>query len=151
MSIVPLYYITIKQIITGIPVGDKPMSTTGLIVTDLLVTLIVGGSVLMVFFLKLKTVITSEGIFVQFNPFVNGRLIRPHEIEHWEVRKYNPVKEYGGWGYRFGSGKKGAAYNVKGNLGLQLVLNGNKRLLIGTQRPDAIKRAMEKLMYRTNE
>jgi chaperone required for assembly of F1-ATPase len=35
---------------------------------------------------------------------------------------------------------------MKGNTGLQLYLVDGKKMLVGTQRPDAIKRAMEKMM-----
>jgi len=35
---------------------------------------------------------------------------------------------------------------MSGNIGLQLYFKDGKRLLIGTKRPDAIKRAMDKLM-----
>jgi len=45
-------------------------------------------------------------------------------------------------------GKKGVgkAYNVRGNIGLQLYLQDGKKVLIGTQRGDAFLRAINKLM-----
>jgi hypothetical protein len=52
--------------------------------------------------------------------------------------------EYGGWGIRYG--RKGRAYNVSGNMGLDLTLKPSKSFLIGTQTPDSIRYAMEKLM-----
>jgi hypothetical protein len=150
VSVIPLYIITIKQFTTGVPAGNNPVSNESLIITDIIITLVVSIAVSLIFLLKLKTEITSEGIRVSFKPLVRNMLIRPGEIEHWEVRKYNPIKEYGGWGYRFGNRKHGTAYNVKGNMGLQLILKHNRKLLIGTQRPEAIKRAMEKLMMTEN-
>jgi hypothetical protein len=41
---------------------------------------------------------------------------------------------------------KGITYNIMGHIGLQLYLSDGKKLLIGTQRPEAMKRAMKKLM-----
>jgi hypothetical protein len=54
-----------------------------------------------------------------------------------EVRKYKPIREYGGWGYRF-SFKNGKAYNISGNMGLQIVLKNGDKILIGTQKPDEL-------------
>jgi hypothetical protein len=50
------------------------------------------------------------------------------EIEKISVREYSPLFEYGGWGIR--RGKSGRAYNVKGNIGLQLVLKNGKKILL---------------------
>ena len=72
-------------------------------------------------------------------------------IEKYEVRKYNAFREYGGYGIkgrkpgrRFRG--KGYAYNISGNTGLQLYLKDGKKVLIGTQRGEAIKYAMDKMM-----
>lgn len=54
-------------------------------------------------------------------------------IRHSEVRTYSPLKEYGGWGIRYGS--NGKAYNVSGNQGVQLEFRDGKRLLVGSQLP----------------
>lgn len=55
-----------------------------------------------------------------------------------------PIKEYGGWGIK---GKfKSKAYNVSGNIGLQLYLKNGRKVLFGTQRQEAIENAMKKLM-----
>ncbi len=146
-ALVPVYYEAIVQFTTGKPVGKNPMSNEGLLVFTFVVTLVIIGATSMIFFLKMTTIIDESGIHIVFKPFIRHLTIKPGEISNWEVRKYNPVKEYGGWGYRFGR-KSGTAYNVSGNIGLQLYLKKGRKILIGTQRPDAIKRAMEKLMFK---
>jgi hypothetical protein len=141
----PLYYGTIMQIGNGEPWGNKPISNTGLLIMDLLITLLMAGILYLVFGTKLITIIKPDGIHIIFKPFlIKEKIIEPHTIESYEVKKYKPVADYGGWGVK--QGRKGKVYNANGNIGLQLLLKGNKRLLIGTQRPEAIKRAMEKLM-----
>jgi hypothetical protein len=81
--------------------------------------------------LKLITQVTTEGIQIRFSPLqTRFILFRWDDIEQLTIRTYNPVLEYGGWGIRFGP--SGNAYNVSGNVGLQLVLRGNRKLLIGT-------------------
>ena len=56
-------------------------------------------------------------------------------MEKCYVRIYSPIKEYGGWGYRTSLGKKkGSAFNVKGNKGIQIEFKTGKKLLVGTQK-----------------
>jgi hypothetical protein len=53
-----------------------------------------------------------------------------------EVKSYNPLSEYGGWGIRFG--KNGMAYTVKGDKGIDISLDPETHLLIGTSKPDEV-------------
>ncbi len=143
----PLYYGTIVQLTTGVPWGDKPASNTFLLLIDLFVTLLMAGSLWLVFGSKLVTEIQGDGIHVRFKPFLRKeKVITPEQIERFEVMKYSPVTDYGGWGIK--SGRKGKVINISGNKGLLLVFKNGKKLMIGTQRPEAIKRAMNKMMKR---
>ncbi|MEY4003686.1 MAG: hypothetical protein RIT07_1728 [Bacteroidota bacterium] len=82
---------------------------------------------------ELNTEICTDGIYVRFRPFHRKpRFYAWSAIEHCEIRKYKPLFEYGGWGVR--RGLMGTAFNVRGNMGLQLVIKGGKRVLIGTQK-----------------
>jgi hypothetical protein len=65
------------------------------------------------------------------------------------IRKYNPIKDYGGWGIRWGSFRKGNAYNMSGNMGLQLVFKDGKKLLFGTQRSSELDQIIEQLGVKT--
>ncbi|NQX76517.1 MAG: hypothetical protein HRT75_02160 [Gilvibacter sp.] len=59
------------------------------------------------------------------------------EIESLYVREYSPIGEYGGWGYRLSFSKStGRAYNVSGNLGIQIELKNGKRVLVGTRKKE---------------
>ena len=80
---------------------------------------------------NLTTTIESDGVRVKGMWFVD-RLIRFEDIASAEMRVYQPLREYGGWGYRIGPA--GKAYNAQGNEGLQLVLKDGGRVLIGSQR-----------------
>ena len=83
------------------------------------------------FSLKLKTRIDENGIHYRFLPFhFSARLIAWEEIQEINVRKYSPISEYGGWGLKGGvlwNKSKGVAYNVGGNMGIQLVLKTGKK------------------------
>ncbi|RKY75857.1 hypothetical protein DRQ07_11235 [candidate division KSB1 bacterium] len=121
------------------PLGNNPAPDLVLIVFW-----IVFGVIFPLFFLKLclVTEVRDDGIYIKFVT-INKDFIRIgfDEIDTCEIRKYRPIVEYGGWGVKYGSG--GKAYNVSGNMGLQFKLKNGKSVLIGTQRPEEFKLAVE--------
>lgn len=62
------------------------------------------------------------------------------EVASAQAVSYSPLGEYGGWGIR-GWGDN-VALNARGNRGVRLVLRNGKRLLVGSQRPDALAVAL---------
>ena len=136
-----------SQIVLGKPWGDKPMSDTSLLLTSFFAISIMVALILLFIFMKLITEIRSDGIWYRFPPILwKWRCIRKEEIEHFEVRRYNAIAEYGGYGIRWGFGRRtGKALNVSGNTGLQLYLYNGKKILFGTQKKQAIEYAMNKL------
>ncbi len=141
-----------KQLVQGEPWGDKPMSDTGLLVFGIFIILLMVGLTILFYKMKLIIEIRADGIYYRYPPMIQKFRDIPHgSIERYEVRKYKPIREYGGWGIKnHGNPRKrrkyGSAYNVSGNIGLQLYLKDGKKILLGTQRGDAIKYAMEKLL-----
>ncbi len=103
------------------------------------------ASVLLIFIFKLSTKIDEKGIHYQFFPFhISMKTILWSEIAHAEVRTYDPLGEYGGWGLRYSFNKKrGNAINVSGDIGIQLTLKNGKKLLIGTQKKEAVSRVLK--------
>jgi len=95
---------------------------------------------------RLKTKITYDGIFIKFPPLKRKSYrIKVQEIERFEIRKYRAKREYGGYGFR-SRRTSGQAYTISGNIGLQLYFKNGKKLLIGTQKKQAIEFAMCKIM-----
>jgi len=92
---------------------------------------------------NLQTTIDSRNISIEIKPFVK-KSFPLADIKEWEVRRYGPIAEYGGWGVRYSA--NGTAYNVRGNIGLDLVFNENTKLLIGTQRGKEIKRILKAII-----
>jgi hypothetical protein len=88
--------------------------------------------------IKLETKIDHTGVYYCFAPFQRKLSLKPwDEVAKAYVREYKPIREFGGWGIRI-SLRNGAAYNISGNMGLQLVMKNGKKLLIGTQQPNEI-------------
>lgn len=91
------------------------------------------GLLSLLFFSRLKTTIDKEGVNVFLWPLQKkARFFSWDDIEEVFIRKYRPMDDYGGWGIKHG--RKGKAYNVSGNMGLQLFLKSGEKLLIGTQK-----------------
>lgn len=129
-----------EQILMGNPIGEKPISNQGL----LLFTFLVGLGLPFLFLItKLKTRVSSKGLHYQFFPIhLKEHLLSFDEIVSFKARKYSPLKEFGGWGIRWGF--KGKAYNVSGDEGLQLVLKSEINVLFGSQKAKALEKAMKK-------
>ena len=104
-------------------------------------------SVLLIFIFKLTTRIDEKGIHYQFFPFhFSMKLIPWNEIKVIKVRNYDAIGEYGGWGIKggiFWNKKKGKAVNISGDIGIQLILKNEEKLLIGTQKKEEVQRVLE--------
>jgi hypothetical protein len=151
-----------RQLGRGIPFGREPMP-------DFLLWFLGPFMVLLGLFLiflfttmRLITTVRRDGLYIRYVPFVNRR-IGFHTIKGCEARTYQPIREYGGWGIRWG--RSGRVYNVKGTRGVQLVLEGGARakrthgrrvhgrgaprvdvkLMIGSQRADELAKVIREM------
>ena len=137
-----IIYAMVQQLVLGRAFGSNPAPDLVLIVLGIIFGL---GFPIFFYFLHLTTEVRQEGLYYRFSPFhLNFRRIALEDLARYEVRTYNPVKEYGGWGIRYGGG--GLAYNVSGNRGVQLELVSGKRILIGSQRPEELAEALARAL-----
>jgi hypothetical protein len=140
---------------TIVPVGiilteAKSMESSELVIALSVVIL----APAIIFLFKLKTRIDEKGIHYRFIPFhLKTQIIPWSNINKIYVRNYDPISEYGGWGIKGGSlwnKKKGTAVNVKGDVGIQLELKNNKKLLIGTQLRNQVENTIETYKHKIN-
>ena len=138
------WYSFILQIVFGQEFGTNPAPDWVM----WLIWLIVGiGLPLLIYMAKLIIEIRQDYLFIQFVPFTS-RKIGFDQIEHVKARTYNPIREYGGWGIRWGLGNK-RAYNISGNQGVGLTLNNGENILIGSQNPDELARMISRRVERS--
>lgn len=131
----------VMQIFYSIPVGQNP-APDWVVWAGLFFVL---GLLWLGWFLRLELSVTDKGIEYRYPPFVNRRkMIAWDDLRSARVRKYNPVFEYGGWGVRFGF-PAGRAYNVQGNMGLQLEFRNGKKLLIGCKDAQTMESVLKTL------
>ena len=144
--VIPFSYGIYSQVVLGKPFGDKPTSTEGLIVTGIFTALLMLFILFIVAKMRLKTKITADGIFYCYPPLIRKwKRISPVEIETYEIRTFRAIHEFNGYGIKKRR-KYGTAYIIAGNTGLQIYLKNGKKILIGTQKKQAIGYAMGKMM-----
>jgi hypothetical protein len=129
--------------------------------SDALAPLIFAGVILifvtmLIFSSTLETRIDEVGITYRFSPIHSKTRNIPWDgLEECGVRKYSPILEYGGWGFRggiksklFGIGKNGVAFNVRGKIGIQMKLKDGSKILIGTQKMAQAEEVIKKYSYK---
>ena len=93
---------------------------------------------------KLLTEVRQDGLYIRYVPFHNDfALISFEDIESIEEIEYDPIKDYGGWGIRYGA--KGNALNAYGNKGVLLNYKEKRSMLIGSQKSKELADVLNKL------
>ena len=140
-SLLPLYG-AFQQLILGEPFGNNPAPDSLMVVLAIVLGV---GLPLFMYMTNLTTEIHSDGLYFRFFPFhLSFRRIAAQEIRGFESCTYSPIKDYGGWGIRYG--RKGKAYNVSGNRGVQFELSNGKHLLIGSRRPEELAEILTSIL-----
>jgi hypothetical protein len=108
--------------------------------------LIIGIAFLMfviVFLLHMTTEVSSTGLRVWFGwAPTSPRTVSIDTVRSVEVVSYRPIADYGFWGARAGrDGER--AFIARGNRGVRLELIDGTRLLIGSQRPEALASVLD--------
>ena len=104
-----------------------------------------GGLPLFVYSMGLDTEVRDCGAYIRFRPFHRKWVVFGLDsIQKAEAHTYNPLKDYGGWGIRYG--RKGKAYNVSGNKGVVLTLRDGKNVLIGSTHHKALYSSINERM-----
>jgi hypothetical protein len=137
-------YLLVTQLVFGHPVGGRPAPDSVLALLGGMMILIGVALLLLSLGGKLVTEVRSDALYVQHYPLTRRHCFPYGEIASCEARTYRPIREYGGWGVRYGLGGRGKAYNVSGNEGVQLVFASGKRLLIGSKRAGEVAQAIVK-------
>ena len=101
--------------------------------------------IILLLFASMQTKVTRDTLLVSFGllPLIKFTY-RLGDIRSYNVRNYQPVGEYGGWGIK--GSKQNRALNMRGTEGVQLELldkqGGMWKLLIGSQMPEKLASAI---------
>ena len=104
---------------------------------------LIGLAIPLLFYLfELRLKVNNDGLHYQFSPFhLKFHTIKMDEIESFKAMEYSPLKEYGGWGIKYGF--KGKAYNVSGNKGVKLFLKNGANIMFGSQKHKELAKALK--------
>ena len=107
--------------------------------------ILIGFAIPFLFYLfELRLKVSSEGLHFQFFPFhLKSHIIKLEDIEKFKALEYSPLKEYGGWGIKYGF--KGKAYNVSGNKGVKIFLNNGTNIMFGSQKHNELAKALKQV------
>lgn len=138
---VNLTYLAFMQFLKDVPFLGLGWSNTVVGILWFVFGLIVPIGVLMA---KLVTQVKPDGIYIKFIPIHQGFCkIDAEDITSAELKTYNALGEYGGWGIRYG--KSGNAFSVKGNKGVNITLKHTRNLLIGSQKSEKLLSAIKEM------
>jgi hypothetical protein len=130
------WYSFFQQIVFGTPFGNNPASDTLVVILFIIL-----GNFLPILFLlvlRLEIQVTQRALRFRFFPLhLRWREIPVDTIADVQAVVYRPIIEYGGWGIRLG--RKGIAYTVSGNRGVQVTQKSGKSFLLGTNRAEKMK------------
>jgi hypothetical protein len=138
-----LFFGSIQQIVFNRPFGTHPIPDWGYLpffgVLFLASYLLIGS--------RLYTEISHDKILFQFKPFHRkARVIYWEEVSRCYVRLYSPLKEFGGWGIRIAFNRKtGKAYNISGNIGIQIELKNGGKILLGTRKGNEVQKVLKSI------
>ena len=106
---------------------------------------LIGLAIPLLFYLfELRIKVNEKGFHYQFFPFhLKFYTIKMDEIESFKAMVYSPLKEYGGWGIKYGF--KGKAYNVSGNKGVKVFLKNGNNIMFGSQKYKELEKALKKV------
>jgi len=113
----------VRQLLLHRPIGGIPMPVIPLVIFWFIFGIALPA---LFFFGRLVIRVRDDGIYICFFPF---------------HRTCRPIREYGGWGIRYG--RTGKAYSVSGDRGVQIELSNGSRLFIGSQRAEELWRAIQ--------
>ncbi|HTH83184.1 MAG TPA: hypothetical protein VL490_09630, partial [Mucilaginibacter sp.] len=132
-------YLCVMQIGFDKPMGNHPASNPMLL-------LLFALSVIAVIFFnyqKLKLIVTPEEMQVSYGLLAGTQIIRISEIKSITIRKYDGLKEFGGWGVRYNAST--SCFTVSGDDGIDIDMNDGRKFLIGTHQIIGVKRVLESL------
>lgn len=91
-------------------------------------------------FIQMHTLVHDDSLSIRI--FGLRKSFKLADIKHAEVQHYRPIRDYGGWGWRWNM-SKGQALMLQGKEGVMLELSRNRKLLLGSSDPDALLAAIQ--------
>ena len=129
-----LAWVIFQQLVMDSSLGSNPTPDYVLVILGVIVG---GGLPLLMYSTGLDTEVRDCGVCIRFRPLHRKWIVFGfNSIQKAEADTYSPLKDYGGWGIRYG--RRGKAYSVSGNKGVLLTFKDRKNVLIGSKNHEAL-------------
>lgn len=97
--------------------------------------------------LCMHTRVSNGMLYIHFGllfPMLWKRILL-HDIAGTRVVRYRPLRDAGGWGWRYGrfEGASCLFFNARGDTGVLVLTHAGKRYVVGSQYPDALKASLD--------
>ncbi|MCU0861476.1 MAG: DUF6141 family protein [Methanomassiliicoccales archaeon] len=130
------------QLVLGVPVGNNPAEDWLMVVILLLVGVLFPAFILSV---RLIVEVRRDGLFLRYRPFHHRFVdLKLETVVSVQALTYRPLRDFGGWGIRYGRG--GTAYSMSGKEGVQLTYPKNRHIMIGSLRAQELEMAIRSAM-----
>lgn len=133
------------QVIRGQPWGNKQMSNTALILISIFAVASASTITVALFAVQMRTQVLPNRVVVRYRPF-RTRAVAASEIEAASAITYRPIRDFGGWGIRRSARRNAWIYSMTGNQAVDLTLDGDVHLYIGTRRPAELESAIRRII-----
>ena len=104
---------------------------------------ITSGLALWLWFVRLETEVRERDVVLRYRLMWTPKEIAFDEIEKVEEFDYRPVRDYGGWGLRYGGReRKEWLWNAYGNRAVRFHLTNGRTFSVGSQMPEKLASAV---------
>lgn len=134
---VSMTLLVIWQVILGHPWGKQPLSNNSVIGWTIFLWLVY----LRLVTVRLVTEVREGDLAVAMRGLWRARRIPLREVKSAKTVRYDPERDYGGYGIR--TMRSGTAYIAGGNGGVRLELAKGNTVLIGSERPEELLSAIK--------
>lgn len=132
-----LCLICVWQVVLGHSLGKHPMSNGGLIGLTVFLWLVYMRLVTV----RLTTEVREREIVIRLRGLMRRVRIPISEIQSASMAVCDPLREFGGYGFR--KGRVGKGYLANGNRGVRLEFKDKTRAFLGSQKPEALLSAIQ--------
>ncbi|MDB5132406.1 MAG: hypothetical protein JWR02_2155 [Mucilaginibacter sp.] len=128
------------QVIFKIKVGNRPLPNWLLF----LIFLVTVGFTVFMGSQKLTLKITNKAVYFSLGAFASMQSIKTAEMASINLRKYNGMDEFSGWGNK--SNAMENSYTTSGDYGIEIKFkkSAQKSILIGTHKPKQVHEILSK-------
>jgi heme/copper-type cytochrome/quinol oxidase subunit 4 len=131
--------VTIAAIVVAVSVKQESKADMVIVFVVVIPVQLLVASLL--YYTKLQTQITTKGIRFRWAPLTKFKQIRWEELKKVEVLKGPPLQ----YGFHL-TIRYGRVHKVTDGKGMQLYLKNGRKIFLGTQRLNAFREAVEKMM-----